>query len=87
MPSANSSADAAAANSQIAAATIAGRTVFKNILHIPGYGRTAFRGTMGIEEAGMATRTPARHESNWIQTVPGKGWFFLFLRRYGPREP
>ncbi len=26
------------------------------------------------------------HEGNWIQTVPGKGWF-AFLRLYGPLEP
>jgi hypothetical protein len=24
--------------------------------------------------------------SNWVQTVPGKGWFTL-LRLYGPLEP
>jgi len=29
---------------------------------------------------------PAGHESNWIQTIPGKGWF-VFLRLYGPLEP
>ena len=29
---------------------------------------------------------PAGKESNWIQTVPGKGWF-AFLRLYGPLEP
>ena len=29
---------------------------------------------------------PDGHESNWIQTVPGKGWFTL-LRLYGPLEP
>jgi hypothetical protein len=28
---------------------------------------------------------PAGHESNWIQTVPGKGWF-CFFRLYGPLE-
>jgi Protein of unknown function (DUF1214) len=28
----------------------------------------------------------ARQEKNWIQTVPGKGWFVLF-RFYGPLEP
>jgi hypothetical protein len=26
---------------------------------------------------------PAGQEKNWIQTVPGKGWFPLF-RFYGP---
>ena len=29
---------------------------------------------------------PSGLESNWIQTVPGKGWFTL-LRLYGPLEP
>jgi hypothetical protein len=29
---------------------------------------------------------PASKEKNWIQTVPGKG-FFLILRLYGPLEP
>lgn len=29
---------------------------------------------------------PAGHESNWVQTVPGKGWYVL-LRLYGPLDP
>lgn len=29
---------------------------------------------------------PERNEENWIQTVPGKGWYAL-LRLYGPLEP
>ena len=29
---------------------------------------------------------PKGKESNWLQTVPGKGWF-LALRMYGPLEP
>jgi hypothetical protein len=29
---------------------------------------------------------PEGKESNWIQTVPGKGWF-LILRLYSPLEP
>ena len=29
---------------------------------------------------------PAGKETNWTQTVPGKGWFTL-LRVYGPLEP
>ena len=28
---------------------------------------------------------PKGHEANWIQTVPGKGWF-ICLRLYGPLE-
>jgi hypothetical protein len=31
-------------------------------------------------------KPPAGKEANWIQTVPGKGWF-LMLRIYGPLEP
>jgi hypothetical protein len=30
--------------------------------------------------------TPKGHESNWVQTVPGKGWNALF-RLYGPLQP
>jgi hypothetical protein len=29
---------------------------------------------------------PAGHESNWVQTVPDKGWNTM-LRLYGPLEP
>ncbi len=29
---------------------------------------------------------PEGKETNWIQTVPGKGWFTI-LRLYGPLEP
>jgi hypothetical protein len=29
---------------------------------------------------------PTGHETNWLQTVPGKGWF-TFLRLYAPLEP
>ncbi len=31
-------------------------------------------------------KSPAGKESNWIQTVPGKGWFTI-LRLYGALEP
>ncbi len=31
-------------------------------------------------------KAPAGKEKNWIQTVPGKGWFVI-LRLYGPLEP
>lgn len=31
-------------------------------------------------------KPPAGKEANWVQTVPGKGWF-LMLRMYGPLEP
>jgi hypothetical protein len=29
---------------------------------------------------------PPGHEANWIQTIPGKGWWVI-LRLYGPLEP
>ena len=29
---------------------------------------------------------PARHQNNWIQTIPGKSWFPM-LRLYGPLQP
>jgi len=29
---------------------------------------------------------PAGNEANWVETIPGKGWFVL-LRLYGPLEP
>jgi len=29
---------------------------------------------------------PAGRENNWLQTIPGKGWF-VALRMYGPLEP
>ena len=31
-------------------------------------------------------KPPPAHDRNWIETMPGKGWFTL-LRFYGPREP
>jgi len=31
-------------------------------------------------------KAPAGFENNWIQTIPGKGWFMI-LRLYGPLEP
>jgi hypothetical protein len=34
----------------------------------------------------FASKAPAGYENNWVQTIPGKGWFVLF-RLYGPLEP
>lgn len=34
----------------------------------------------------FAPKAPKGKEANWIQTVPGKGWYVL-LRLYGPLEP
>jgi hypothetical protein len=40
----------------------------------------------GSIDVHFGPETEAGTESNWIQTVPGKGWFTLF-RFYGPLEP
>ena len=39
-----------------------------------------------VPPSGSARRAPEGREANWIQTVPGKGWFPI-LRLYGPLEP
>ena len=31
-------------------------------------------------------KSPKGMENNWLQTIPGKGWFVI-LRMYGPLEP
>ena len=31
-------------------------------------------------------KPPLGHEANWVQTIPGKGWWTI-LRLYGPLEP
>ena len=31
-------------------------------------------------------KAPAGTENNWVQTIPGKGWFMI-LRLYSPLEP
>lgn len=46
--------------------------------------------TLKVEADGSATvwfgpKAPEGHESNWVQTMPGKGWNVL-LRLYGPEE-
>jgi len=40
----------------------------------------------GSTDIWFGPEAPAGKESNWIQTVPGKGWFTI-LRIYGPLEP
>jgi len=40
----------------------------------------------GSVDVYFGPEVPAGHEANWIQTVPGKGWF-TFLRLYGPLQP
>lgn len=40
----------------------------------------------GSVDVWFAPEAPQGKESNWIQTIPGKGWFMI-LRLYGPLEP
>ena len=34
----------------------------------------------------FAPEAPKGHESNWVQSIPGKSWFII-LRAYGPLQP
>jgi len=40
----------------------------------------------GSTDVYFGPKAPAGMEGNWIQTIPGKGWFMI-LRLYGPLEP
>ena len=40
----------------------------------------------GSVDVWFAPKPPVGMENNWIQTIPGKGWFMI-LRLYGPLEP
>lgn len=40
----------------------------------------------GSTDVYFGPKPPQGHQGNWIQTLPGKGWF-TFFRLYGPLEP
>ena len=40
----------------------------------------------GSVDVFFGPKAPAGMENNWVQTIPGKGWFMI-LRLYGPLEP
>ncbi|HEU5424375.1 MAG TPA: DUF1254 domain-containing protein [Nitrolancea sp.] len=40
----------------------------------------------GSVDVYFGPKPPFGHEANWVQTIPGKGWF-VALRLYGPLEP
>ncbi|WP_246216357.1 DUF1254 domain-containing protein [Paraburkholderia agricolaris] len=40
----------------------------------------------GSYDVYFGPKPPAGHESNWVQTIPGKSWFTIF-RLYGPLAP
>ena len=39
----------------------------------------------GTTDVYFGPQAPEGHESNWVQTVPGKAWFTI-LRLYGPLQ-
>jgi hypothetical protein len=40
----------------------------------------------GSVDVYFGPKAPTGKENNWVQTIPGKGWFMI-LRLYGPLEP
>jgi len=40
----------------------------------------------GSVDVYFGPKAPAGKENNWLQTIPGKGWFMI-LRLYGPLQP
>jgi hypothetical protein len=40
----------------------------------------------GSVDVYFGPKAPVGFENNWVQTIPGKGWFMI-LRLYGPLEP
>jgi len=42
--------------------------------------------TDGSVDVYFGPKVPAGFENNWVQTIPGKGWFMI-LRLYGPLQP
>ena len=40
----------------------------------------------GSVDVYFGPKSPDGKENNWVQTIPGKGWFMI-LRLYGPLEP
>jgi len=40
----------------------------------------------GSVDVWFGPEAPSGKENNWVQTIPGKGWFMI-LRLYGPLEP
>ena len=56
----------------------------------PSYSSARDKGKVSVNSDGsvdlyFGPKAPAGKESNWLQTVPGKGWFCL-LRLYSPTE-
>ena len=44
------------------------------------------KNTDGSIDLYFAPKAPKGMENNWLETIPGKGWF-IALRMYGPLEP
>jgi len=54
-----------------------GKAALRSLFELKG------KGGSGALDLYFGPKAPAGHESEWIQTIPGKGWFTYF-RIYGP---
>ena len=64
-------------------------TLLPEDVHVPGKVKTSLgklKNEDGSVDLYFGPEVPEGWESNWAQTVPGKGWFVLF-HIYGPLEP
>ena len=65
------------------------RSMLQNDQPFPSLGSqsgTVEQNADGSTDIYFGPAAPEAHEHNWIQTVPGKGWF-LILRLYSPLQP
>jgi len=53
---------------------------------VDSYDQEMQRNADGAVDIYIGAKPPADKESNWVQTVPGRGWF-PFFRFYGPDQP
>lgn len=53
---------------------------------VSGQNRGVQANADGSVDVWFGPTAPSGHESNWIQTIPGKSWLMI-LRLYGPLQP
>jgi hypothetical protein len=53
---------------------------------VDSYDQKMHRNADGSVDIYIGAKPPAGNEANWVQTVPGRGWF-PFFRFYGPDKP
>jgi len=52
---------------------------------VSSHGKDLKANADGSVDVYFGPKAPAGFENNWVQTIPGKGWFVI-LRLYGPLE-